>query len=739
MENLSRFVLARGRLITLLTVIAVALGGGALAIVLANVSERNEYPGLPGYEANQQILQTYGTGGYERPYVPVITLPEGMTADSQAGREALAAAFAAADRATGGRVVSYVDTGDPRFVGADGRTTFGLIFGGPVEQGGIPGSALGEGSTLNLTIDEAMRPVLPPGTTLFVTGLDPLATGEDTGGLNVGVKLLITIAAAIVVLAWVFRSALAVVPLLTALITLPVSFIGLLLASLITEVHETTTTMIPLLGLGIAIDYALILVTRWREERAAGRVGDEAVHRAMATAGHAIIFSSVAVAIGLLAMVVLPIPIMRSLGVGGMLVTATSAVVSLTVLPLILSWAGRRLDRRAAAGRPVRPTGYERAGRFWTAWARTVVRHRWIVAIGSVAALGALTVVALGINLNVPVTGGLSRSGPGHDGLVALQRAGVPSGPLTSFDVYLPPGTDPAAVADGIRSLPGIYAVAAPDGADWRAADSSALLTVLPVDEGGSPAGRDTVQRVIDAVPDGVLVGGNVTQQLDYVDATYAAFPWMLALIALITFVMLARAFRSVLLPLKAIALNLLSLGAVLGAMVIFWQWGWGTEALLGIQPNGTVGTFIPVTIFAFLYGLSMDYEVFIIARMREEYDRTGSTEEAIVQGIGRTGRLVTCAALILFFSFASMAGGGELDVAVFASGVALGIILDATLIRSLLVPATVAMLGRWNWWLPAWLARILRVEPSPVRNETVLDGKGASDPEPRMPVSTGV
>ncbi|ALG14108.1 MMPL family transporter [Kibdelosporangium phytohabitans] len=666
MEKLSRYVLTHKRLVGWLTVVVVLLGGGALALLLPNVSERNAYPGLLGYEANQKILDTYGTGGYERPYVPVITLPDGVTAKE------VGPAFDAVAEQTGSRVASYANTGDARLV--SGRTTFGLVFGGPVEQGGIPGSALGEGTGLGPEIERTMRPLLPPGSSLHVTGLDQLATGVDTGGLNVPVKLLITIGAAILILAWVFRSALAFVPLLIALIALPVSFIGLLLASFVVDIHETTLTMIPLFGLGIAIDYALILVARWREEGC--------VHRAMATAGHAIVFSGAAVAIGLLAMIVLPVPIMRSLGVGGMIVTATSAFVSLTVLPLLL--------------RKAKP---EKQSTVWPKWARTVVKHRWKALIASAGVLAALSVAAFGINLNVPTTENLARSGSGHDGLAGLSGAGIPSGVVTAFDVYVPPGTTGV---DGIvRSLPGVYTVVE---------SQPGLLTVLPVEEGGTEGGKDTIRQVRDVVPDGVLVGGNVTQQMDYVDVTYSAFPWMLGLIALVTFVMLARAFRSIVLPLKAIAMNLLSLGAVLGVTVVLWQWGWGTEALLGIQPDGAVGTFIPVTVFAFLYGLSMDYEVFILARMREEYDRTGSTMQAVVQGVSRTGRLVTSAALVLFFSFASMAGGGELDVAIFASAVGLGILIDATLIRSVLLPAAVAVLGKWNWWLPEWAATSLRV-----------------------------
>lgn len=555
MEKLSRFVLGHRRLVGALTLVLMLAGGGALALVLPNASERNDYPGLPAYEANRQIMQTYGTGGYERPFVPVVTLPDGVTVTSPGVREALAGAFGAiTDDA---RVVSYADTGDPAFVGHDGRTTFGLVHGPRVEQGGLPGSALGEGSDLGSAVAEAMRPHLPTGAVLHVTGLDPLATGADTGGLDVPLKLVITVVGAIAVLVWVFRSVLALVPLLTAFVAVPVSFIGLLVASAFIEVHETTVIMLPLFGIGIAVDYALILVSRWREERARGGDGEEAVHRAMATAGHAIVFSGGAVAIGLVTMVVLPVPLLRSLGVGGMVVTLASALVSLTVLPVLLA---------RASAKPPRPE------RRWTAWARLVVRHRVPALLLSAGALVGLSVIALGLNLSVPVTDDLARSGSGHDGLVALREAGVPSGVLTSFDVYVPPGRDAARVAAEVAALPGVHAVTAPDDARWRV-DGSALVTVLPVPEGGSDAGERLIRQVRAAVPDGVLVGGNAAQQLDYVDVTYSAFPWMLALLAAVTFVMLARAFRSLLLPLKAILLNLLSLGAVLGAMVVVWQW----------------------------------------------------------------------------------------------------------------------------------------------------------------------
>jgi len=712
MERLSRYVVGHpGRVISLVAVLFAA-GNASIALLLPNVSERGEYPSLTSYQANQAILAVAGTGGYERPFVPVVSLPAGSTVDEPATVDALRAAFAAAAAATGTRALSYADIPDTALRSADGRVTVGLLFGGPVEQGGLPGSALGEGAGLEPTAAAAMRPLLPAGSKLEITGLDALATGTDAGGLNVPVKLLVTIAAALIVLVWVFRSRLAAVPLLMALVAIPVSFLGLFLVSSLVTIHETTVIMLPLLGIGLAIDYALILVVRWREERARGD-GAEAVHRAMATAGHAVAFTAVAVAVGVATMIVLPIPLLRSLGIGGMLITAASALVTLTLLPLVLARQGRRLDRTQRAGEECRD---ETIGQTWTAWARLVIRFRWPATIVSAGLLLALSAVALSINLNVPVTDDLARSGPGREGLATMQEAGLPTGILTAFDVYVPPDIRPEIVASTIAGLPGVATAVAPAGSPWRTSEGS-VVTVLPLDEGGTDAGRDTITRVVGAVPEGVLVGGNVTQQVDYVDSTYALFPWMLALVALVTLLTLARAFRSLLLAVKAILLNLLSLGAVLGAMVLLWQQGWGTEALLGIQPDGAIGTFVPVTIFAFLYGLTMDYEVFILSRVREEYDRTGSTREAVVRGIGRTGRLVTCAALILFFSFASMASGGELDVAIFASGIALGILIDATLIRAILVPATVAMLGRWNWWLPGWAAWLLRVEPSPLRS----------------------
>jgi RND superfamily putative drug exporter len=218
------------------------------------------------------------------------------------------------------------------------------------------------------------------------------------------------------------------------------------------------------------------------------------------------------------------------------------------------------------------------------------------------------------------------------------------------------------------------------------------------------------------AVPGGAEVGGNTAQAKDFVTAVYGNFPLMLGLIALLTFVVLARAFRSVVLAGKAVVLNILSLGAAYGFLVLFWQQGHGSNLIYGVPATGAIRDFIPIIVFAFLFGLSMDYEVFLLSRMREEYDRTHSTDKAVVAALARTGRLVTSAGLILAISFLALSTNPDLPVRLIATGLAAGILIDAFIVRTLLVPALVAVFGRWNWWMPRPVARVLRVAPDRTR-----------------------
>jgi RND superfamily putative drug exporter len=472
--------------------------------------------------------------------------------------------------------------------------------------------------------------------------------------------------------------------------------------------------LVALIGLGVAIDYSLLVIVRWREERAHGRTGDEAVVRAMETAGRAVVFSGTTVAIGLLAMIVLPLPFLRSIGYAGMLIPLISVIVAVTLLPVVMSTFGDRLDwphRRRE----------DRASRSWTAWARLVVRRRWVAAAGALIVLAALVLAATKLQPGTANVNTLSKKGDAHTGLVALERSGIGAGPLQPIEVLSPASQAPR-VAAAVAGVPGVHGAVAPSSPQWQR-NGTAVVDAFTTADGSTAAGRDTVKAVRTAAhdvdPEVVKVGGIGAENADFVSAIYGSFPVMIVLIAVLTFVLLARAFRSLLLPLKAVILNVISVAAAWGVITLIWQEGHGSNAIWGIQATHSVTAWIPLMVFAFLFGLSMDYEVFILARMREEFDRTGSTETAVVNGIGRTGRLVTSAALILFLAFVSMASGPETDVKVFATGLAAGIMLDATVVRALLVPAIVSLLGRWNWWLPERPAKLLRVKPSLAKAES--------------------
>jgi RND superfamily putative drug exporter len=344
-----------------------------------------------------------------------------------------------------------------------------------------------------------------------------------------------------------------------------------------------------------------------------------------------------------------------------------------------------------------------------------VVRNRWAAAFGAAMVLAALVLAATNIQPGLPNVNTIAKQGDAKQGLLALETSGIGSGVLLPNEALVEGSTPPEKVASAMAAVKGVQGAVAPTSPEWRQG-GAAVVDSFTIADGSSTTGRDTLDNVRsvarEAGPE-VRVGGLQAQNEDFIEAVYGNFPLMIALIAVITFILLARAFRSLLLPLKAVILNIISVAAAWGVLELVWQQGHGSAFIWGIPATGSVTAWIPLMVFAFLFGLSMDYEVFILARMREEYDATGSTDSAVVRGIGRTGRLVTSAALILFLAFMSLASGPDTEVKVLATGLAAGILLDATVIRALLVPAVISLFGRWNWWLPHLPARILRVEPS--------------------------
>jgi putative drug exporter of the RND superfamily len=493
-----------------------------------------------------------------------------------------------------------------------------------------------------------------------------------------------------------------------AFVSIMTAFVPLLGLTAVAEISPIVQFLIVLIGLGVAIDYSLLVVSRWREERAHGAQGEEAVQRAMETAGRAVVFSGITVAIGLLALVVLPLPFLRSMGYGGMLIPVVSVLVAITLLPVVLAKAGPRLDWPHLRSD-------DKASRAWTRWAQAVSRRRWLAAGTGIAAIVALAIAATDVQLGGSDADTVAQAGDAKTALVALERAGIGEGALLPHEVLVERGTDPARLAAALSAVDGVHGAVAPAAADWRR-DGTALVEAFPIADSGVGAGKETldaVRRAAHAAGPGVRVGGEPASNADFIELVYGSFPLMIALITVTTFLLLARAFRSLLLPAKAIVLNVLSIAAACGVLVLVWQEGYGSELIWDIRATGSIPSWLPLMAFAFLFGLSMDYEVFILSRMREEYDRSGSTELAVVRGLGRTGRLVTSAALILFLAFVAMASGPGTDIKMFATSLATGILVDATVIRALIVPALVLLLGRWNWWLPKASARVLRVAPS--------------------------
>jgi RND superfamily putative drug exporter len=713
MTQLTEWVLAHKRLVvgfwflvTIAAFAAIGRAGNALS------EEFNTVPG-EAFETNREIAASYGSGGDVAPIVPVVTLPEGATVDSPGVTEELDDALARVEAALpDARLASYASTGDQAFVSEDGRTTFALVY--IPSRGGLePGQR--EAQQAQSALDGATVRGQP----VRVTGFEALraeTAGEDAGAsVTVLVEVLVAGAGALVILAFVFASFMAIVPLLMAVIAIPTTFLLVWPLAEVTDVSIAAQFIIALLGLGLAIDYALLIVMRWREEHRRGGVSnDVAVRNAMRHAGSAVVFSGTTVAIALLALLALPVPFLRSFGIAGLLIALVSVAVATTLLPVVLATVGPRLDW---------PRGRreDRASRAWTAWARTVVRRRWVAAATSVAVLVALAGAAFSIQLGIPRAESLSQSGDARAAFERLEDSGIGPGPLAPFEALVRAG-DADAVAERLAGVEGVQDAAAPP--DWRR-NGTSLVTVIPTEDGYSREGRATLDRIRAAaqeLPGAVTIGSQAAQSSDFVDAVYGNFLLMVTLIVGLTFLLLARAFRSLILPLEAVLLNLLSVAAAWGVMVLVWQHGLGSEAIWGIEATGSIDPEAPIGIFAFLFGLSMDYQVFIISRMREAYDRTGSTQTAVVEGIGRTGRLVTSAALILGLAFVALSASPGTELKVFATAIAAGILLDATIVRGMLVPAVVAIVGRWNWWLPHRPARVLKVEESPLRPEPAAE-----------------
>ena len=586
-----------------------------------------------------------------------------------------------------------------------------------------------------------------PGAELYVSGqaaiehdLDPVFA-ED---LFVG-EILIAIPIAFVILLFVFGTLAFLIPLIFAAAAIPATLAIIWIFANFMELSTYLQNLVMLIGLGIAIDYSLLVVYRYREELRSGKTKEDALVRTMQTAGRAVVFSGTAVAIGLGLMLAMPLPFMRGFGIGGLFIPLVSIVCALTLLPVLLYFLAAKLDRVRVI--PKRITERREAElNFWVRLSRWIMRRPLAVALSTGAVLIALTLPVFALELGPGSNKGIPQDLEGVQGLNVIADEigeGALAPTVIVVDAKRPGGIDSTEIQtalerlqQGLRADSEVAAISL-DQASVQYVDPSRQYLQMQVtgkSEYGVPESLEFVDRLRDGIIPAagfpgsveVLAGGGPPGGVDFLDLTYGAFPWLVLAVLVLAYLLLLRAFRSVLLPLKAIVLNLLSIGAAFGLLVIFFKWG-GADAL-GLISFDQIEGWIPVFVFAMVFGLSMDYEVFLVSRMREEWDAGADNETAVALGLAKTGRIVTAAGLVMVAAFFGFVAGSIVGLQQFGFGLAAAILIDVTIVRALLVPAAMKLFGRWNWWLPEGVAKLVRVKPSPLQES----GRPAVSPSGR-------
>ena len=716
METLARATI-RGRwLFVGLWLILTVAGAMATGKLADRWFEQFSIPGYSAYEANQRTLETFGTGR-QYPLVAVFQVKDGDIRE-QPGIEKAIAAGAAVNKDS--RVGSWFETKADTFVSADHKTMFATIY--------PTGESTFESVLPIKETRAAIAANAPPGVTSHVTGVDAIFQSQGgASGPSVLAETMLGGIGALLILLFVFGTLPAVLmPLLVAISSILTTFLCVLGLTYITNVSIIVQFLVALVGLGIAIDYSLLMIFRFREEIAKGLTTDDAIVETMQHAGRSVIVSGSTVAIGLVSMVILPLPFIRSIGIGGMLIPLVCVLSSITLTPALLRLLGPKINRLRVMPKRLLSNDDAESG-FWTRWAAIVSRRPLVIFIAGMVVVVLLLIPAAKINPSDAETVKQPATADAAAGRQALADAGITAGVFKPFAVLVEGTSDPAklaAITAAVRNTDGVVGAVAPEGDAWRRGDA-ALLEAFSATDASSRASRKVISNLQKTVLPAAeaaagagvtaTLGGSAPEERDFVHAVYGNFGWVLLFVIVLTFILLARAFRSIVLPAKAVILNLISLGCAYGVVVFIFQMGHGSEAIWNVQATGAVISWIPLMIFAFLYGISMDYEVFMITRIREAYDETGDTNRSISLGLARTGKLITSGAGVLMFAFFALSTGPGLDIKLFGIGLAAGVIIDATLIRLLLVPSSMQLLGRWNWWLPAWAAKALRTRPSPL------------------------
>jgi putative drug exporter of the RND superfamily len=527
---------------------------------------------------------------------------------------------------------------------------------------------------------------------------------------------LIGLAAAIIILLIAFGSVLAMaLPIVVALAGIAV---GLPLIGLLTHVYPLqsfSTTLATMIGIGVGIDYALFVVTRYRQGLQSGLDPEQAVITAIDTSGRAVLFAGLTVIIALLGMLAIGLSFISGLGIGSAAVVAVTVAAAVTLLPAVLGFVGTNIDKLRLPW--VHDEQENTRETIWHRWSRFVQRHPWAlttIGLGIVLAL-ALPVLSLRLGFvdagNDPAG---TQSRQAYDMLAEGFGPGF-NGPFL-LAIQVPPGTDHTQdLAKLQAAIAGDPDVASTTPAITNEAGTTAVMRIYPKTAPQDQATTDLLHRLRDdVIPTAtagtglkVLVGGFTAVTEDFAALLAQRLPLFIGIVILLSFLLLMAVFRSILVPLKAAIMNLLSIGAAYGVVVMIFQYGWGKQ-LVGVGKEGPIQAFLPLMMFAILFGLSMDYEVFLLSRIREEYLKTGDNGQAVADGLSATARVITAAAAIMCSLFLSFVLGDNIIIKLFGIGFAAAIFIDATLIRMVIVPSTMELLGDANWWLPGWLDRIL-------------------------------
>ena len=654
--------------------------------------------GLPGSESEHAFRILKEQGFQQRAGVQakiVFTARDGV--DTPAVQSAMQGLFADIEQQVSGtQIVSPYD--NPRQISPDGTVAYA-----EVDFRDRNTAAYGDAAT---RIRDLRDQVEVPGLEIQL-GSQIFHEGEF-GSEAIGLLL------AMVILLLAFGSLLAMgLPIATALVGIGCGAAIVKLAANVVNMPDFTTQAVMMISIGVGIDYALFIVTRYREVLGHGHDPEAAVVRALDTAGRAVLFAGSTVVIALLGLLVLNTETFRGVAIGtsiGVLVTMSASV---TLLPALLGFVGRNIDRFGLPHRDRDPGTVS----FWGRWARSIQRRPWPAFLAALAILLVMAAPVLSMRLGFGDDGNAPTSTTVRQAYDLLGRGFGPgfNGPLLLAAESTDGKVDTAALGRlqaELQRTPGVRFATPPI---LNESGSAAIMQVIPTTSPQDAATDELVDRLrADVIPDAlagtgtsVAVGGFAGTVADFAAYTTRMLPVVVGLVLLLSFLLLMLVFRSLLVPLKAVIMNLLSVGAAYGVMVAIFQWGWGAS-VIGVGKNGPIEAWAPLMLFAVVFGLSMDYEVFLLSRIKEEYDRTGDNATAVADGLTATARVITAAAAIMVCVFGAFALGPDRALKMFGIGMAVAVFVDATIVRLILVPATMELLGDRNWWIPRWLDRIL-------------------------------